>query len=345
MKFLTDCHIKKLFLCISGILTAFTLLIQITGLHFYGAFSMPLLLLSLGAGILILGAAVRFFQKRERELDEATDRISAYLSGHTDSRIDCDQEGSLYKLFHSINTLATVLDAHAAQEQQGREFLQHTISDISHQLKTPLAALGIYNGILQDETLEPESIREFAALSEQELDRIGNLVQNLLKIARLDSGSILLEMAPENISDMMHDVLRHFEFRSRQEKKTVTLTGSQKAQLYCDRSWLLEAVSNLVKNALDHTDTGGHILIEWKELPSLTQISVKDNGTGIHPEDIHHIFKRFYRSRLSNDRQGSGLGLPLAKAIAEAHGGTILADSIPGKGSTFILGFPNLTKS
>lgn len=345
MKFLTNSHIKKLFLCISGILVMLILLIQITVFLLYGECSIPLLLLSLCAGILILGAAAHYFQIQDLELEDAAEQINAYLSGQTDSRIDCDREGSLYKLFHAINTLATVLDAHAAKEQQGREFLQHTISDISHQLKTPLAALGIYNGILQDESLEPESVQEFAALSEQELDRIENLVQNLLKIARLDSGSIVLHRTTENLSDMMHDVMQHFAFRARQEEKTLVLTGSEESGLVCDRVWILEAVSNLVKNALDHTDADGHISIEWKQLPSLTQISVKDDGNGIHPEDIHHIFKRFYRSRFSGDRQGTGLGLPLAKAIAEAHGGTILADSLPGKGSIFTLSFPNLTKS
>lgn len=345
MKFLTDAHIKKLFLRISGILVTFTVLIQITGLLLYGKYSTPLLLLSVCTGILILGATAHYFRIQEQKLDDAAEQIGAYLSGHTDSRIDCDQEGSLFKLFHAINTLATVLDAHAAQEQHGREFLQHMISDISHQLKTPLAALGIYNGILQDDSLEPESVQEFAALSEQELDRIDSLVQNLLKIARLDSGSMPLQKVSENISDMMHDIQQHFAFRTRQEEKILVLSGPEESGLVCDRVWILEAVSNLVKNALDHTDAGGHILIEWKLLPSLTQISVKDNGNGIHPEDIHHIFKRFYRSRFSGDRQGTGLGLPLAKAIAEAHGGTILADSLPGKGSTFTLSFPNLTKS
>lgn len=201
--------------------------------------TITLLLLSLLAGMLILGASVLCFQKQERVLEDAADHIRAYLSGQTDSRVACDQEGSLYKLFHAINTLATVLNAHAAKEQQRKEFLQHTISDISHQLKTPLAALGIYNGILQDETLDPASVQEFATLSEEELDRIGYLVRNLLKIARLDTGSILMEKSLENISDMMHDVRQHFEYRARKEKKTVELSGSEDSVLFCDRGWIL----------------------------------------------------------------------------------------------------------
>lgn len=99
----------------------------------------------------------------------------------------------MYKLFHSVNTLATVLNAHAQKELEGNEFLKNTISDISHQLKTPLAALNIYNGILQEEAEEFPAIQEFVTLSEQELDRIETLVQNLLKITRLDAGYMVME--------------------------------------------------------------------------------------------------------------------------------------------------------
>ena len=104
------------------------------------------------------------------------------------------------------------------------------------------------------------------------------------------------------------------------------------------------AISNIVKNALDHTTAGNNVTIEWKQLPSVTRICIKDNGSGIHPEDIHHIFKRFYRSRVSTDTQGIGLGLPLAKAIIEAHDGNITVDSVLGKGSTFTISFLNPTK-
>ena len=99
-----------------------------------------------------------------------------------------------------------------------------------------------------------------------------------------------------------------------------------------------------MKNALDHTEKGDTVRIEWRALPSAVQIVVKDNGSGIHPEDLHHIFKRFYRSRFSKDTQGIGLGLPLAKAIIEAHNGTIEVDSELGIGTTFLMNFLIPTK-
>ena len=136
----------------------------------------------------------------------------------------------------------------------------------------------------------------------------------------------------------------HFAYRARQEKKEIILSGSDHLSLFCDRDWLNEAIDNIVKNAFDHTESGATIRVAWKELPSGVQIVITDNGCGIHPEDIHHIFKRFYRSRFSKDKQGIGLGLPLAKAIVEAHNGTIEVDSELGIGTTFTMNFLIPTK-
>ena len=107
---------------------------------------------------------------------------------------------------------------------------------------------------------------------------------------------------------------------------------------------MIEAIENIVKNAFDHTNSEAFIHIQWKQSASLVQISIKDNGCGIHQEDLHHIFKRFYRSRFSKDTQGIGLGLSLTKIIVEEHNGTIDVDSELGMGTTFIINFLIPTK-
>lgn len=288
----------------------------------------------------------RYFRQQDRQMEEAVERIRAFVSGDKDARIVCDEEGELYRLFHEINSLAAILNAQAQKEGQSREFLKNTISDISHQLKTPLAALNIYNGIMQTEAEADglATIREFAGLSEQELDRIETLVQNLLKIAKFDAGTMIIEKRQENLSDIMTDVERHFAFRAGQEGKQIVLNGDVSLFFSCDRNWIAEAIDNLVKNALDHTESGDSIWVTWDRLPSAVRIAVRDNGSGIHPEDLHHIFKRFYRSRYSQDTQGIGLGLSLVKAVAEIHGGTVSVDSRLGEGTTFVLVFPIITK-
>ena len=344
MKIFANKEIKKLFLAVSVIWVASLLLTQGFLWLCYQRFSLFLLLVFVLAGGAILAVGCSYFKKQNQVMEQAVSQLQAYLDGDHNARIECDEEGELYRLFHTVNSMAAVLNAHADNELREKEFLKNTISDISHQLKTPLAALNIYNGLLQDEDIEVSSVKEFAGLSEQELDRIETLVQSLLKITRLDAGAIVLEKNAENVADMMRDIELHFAYRARQEKKEIILSGSDHLSLFCDRDWLNEAIDNIVKNAFDHTESGATIRVAWKELPSGVQIVITDNGCGIHPEDIHHIFKRFYRSRFSKDKQGIGLGLPLAKAIVEAHNGTIEVDSELGIGTTFTMNFLIPTK-
>ena len=344
MKIFANKEIKKLFLAVSVIWVDSLLLTQGFLWFCYQRFSLFLLLVFVLAGGAILAVGYSYFKKQNQVMEQAVSQLQAYLDGDHNARIECDEEGELYRLFHTVNSMAAVLNAHADNELREKEFLKNTISDISHQLKTPLAALNIYNGLLQDGDMELSAVKEFADLSEQELDRIEILVQNLLKITKLDAGAIVLEKTTENVADMMRDIELHFAYRARQEKKEIILSGSDHLSLFCDRDWLNEAIDNIVKNAFDHTESGATIRVAWKELPSGVQIVITDNGCGIHPEDIHHIFKRFYRSRFSKDTQGIGLGLPLAKAIIEAHGGLIEVESELGIGTSFIMNFPIPTK-
>lgn len=287
----------------------------------------------------ILALLSGYFRQQHKIMENAILQITEYISGNQDVTIECNDEGELYRLFHEVNSLVAILNAHAENEKRAKKFLKNTISDISHQLKMPLAALNIYTGLIQNEAEGLPTIQEFSRLSEQELDRIESLVQNLLKITKLDAGMIVLEKSLENVSEIAESVRKHFLFRADQEGKEICLSGSGETIFLCDRSWMIEAISNLVKNALDHTGEGGCIRIEWRVSASMVQIAIKDNGSGIYPEDLHYIFKRFYRSRYSKDTQGIGLGLPLAKAIVEAHNGTIEVDSILGRGTSFAMNF------
>ncbi|MEY8238398.1 HAMP domain-containing sensor histidine kinase [Lachnospiraceae bacterium 66-29] len=292
----------------------------------------------------ILVICYGYFREQHKIMEHAILQITEYISGNKDVTIECNDEGELYRLFHEVNSLVAILNAHAENEKNAKKFLKNTISDISHQLKTPLAALNIYMGLIQDEAEELPTIQEFSQLSEQELDRIEGLVQNLLKITKLDAGMIVLEKSLENVSEIAESVKKRFLFRASQEGKEICLSGSGETAFLCDRSWMIEAISNLVKNALDHTKEGDCICMEWWVSASIVQITIKDNGSGIYPEDLHHIFKRFYRSRYSKDTQGIGLGLPLAKAIVEAHDGTIELDSALGRGTSFTMNFLIPTK-
>lgn len=344
MKIFANKKIKCLFVNILSCIIGFTLIsILLANFEIKNA-TYYIIICSLCMGIIILLLCYGYFREQHRIMENAISQITEYISGNKDVTIECNDEGELYRLFHEVNSLVAILNAHAENEKSAKKFLRNTISDISHQLKTPLAALNIYNGIIQNESKELPTIQEFSQFSEQELDRIETLVHSLLKITKLDAGTIELEKSLENVSELAENIKKHFLFRAEQEGKEIHLSGNEEISLLCDRNWIIEAIGNLVKNALDHTEKGGIIRIEWRTFASIVQITVKDNGSGIHPEDLHHIFKRFYRSRFSKDVQGIGLGLPLAKAIIEAHNGTIEVDSTLSTGTSFTINFLNPTK-
>lgn len=337
MKIFTDKNIRQLFYEIILCIIIFAIFSAIF-LQFKKA-ALYIFISAICMAIAVLILCYRYFYRQNTIIEYASSQMVNYSLGNHDARIECDDEGELNKLFHEINSLASILNAHAENELRSKEFLKNTISDISHQLKTPLAALNIYNGIMQDDTTDLSEIKKFTDLSEKELDRIETLVQNLLKLTKLDAGTITADKKQENIYEILKDIKNRFSFRAKKENKQIILTGDASAALLCDRVWLTEAIENIVKNAVDHTVSGDKIDISCKILSSVIQIIIKDNGSGIHPEDLHHIFKRFYRSRFSKDTQGIGLGLPLAKSIIEAHNGTIEVDSELKRGTVFTLNF------
>ena len=284
-----------------------------------------------------------YLRRQHKAFSNAENTIRQFLDGNTTSRIECSQAGDWYSLFHAINEMATILSAHAENQRQTKEFLQDIISDVSHQIKTPLSALKMYHEIIESHKDDASTVSSFTEKSQREIKRMEDVIYTLLKLARLDAGIIQMEKAPENLSVLMQDVLERFETWAEREHKTITLSGKEDVVLSCDALWVSEAIGNIVKNALEHTENGGHIEVKWSQSPLMTQIEISDDGKGIHPEDLYNIFKRFYRSRFSSDVHGIGLGLPLAKSIVEAHGGTISVSSSLGAGTTFTLNFFNLT--
>ncbi len=284
-----------------------------------------------------------YLHRQHKTIQKAENSIRDFLDGNTMSRIESAETGDWYSLFHEINELSSILSAHAENERQTKEFLQGMISDVSHQIKTPLSALKMYQEIMDNRRSDTEAISSFSGKSLREIKRIEDVVYTLLKLAQLDAGIIQMQKTHENISALMQDVLERFEILAERERKTITLSGKTDVTLFCDALWISEALGNIVKNALEHTAAGGQIRIHWEQNALMTQIVIEDNGTGVHPEDLYNIFKRFYRSRFSQNTHGIGLGLPLAKTIVEIHGGTISVTSKLDVGTVFTLNFYNLT--
>ncbi len=292
--------------------------------------------------ILLIGGTILFLRDREKLYQKSEKTIQSYIDGNYSVHLSQTNDGTVWKMLSAVEQLATMLQSKNDTDRKTKEFLKSTISDISHQLKTPLSALMMYQEIIESEPDNPDIVKEFSVKMGTALKRIEQLIQSMLKITRLDVGSIVFEKDNYNISNIISNAISELTTRADNENKEIIIDGLEQ-MLFCDMEWTSEAIGNIVKNALDHTDSGGKIHISWERTPAMLRILISDNGHGIAPEDIHHIFKRFYRSRNTLNTQGVGLGLPLAKAIIEGQGGFLSVQSECLQGTTFTLSF--LTES
>ncbi len=297
------------------------------------------LLLGVLPAAAILAGAGLFFNKRNHLYENVEKTITRYAENQFGNHLPTGETGAIYQLFGSIEQLAMSLQAKNEMEYKAKVFLKNMISNISHQLKTPLAALEMYMEIILGEPCNEETVRNFSWKSMQSLERMEQLIQALLKMARLETGNIVFEKRPCYASELAAQAVGDLQQRAKQEGKEILMEGDPGEILVCDQEWTREAVANLVKNALDHTDRGGIVRVSWKRSLAVFCLTVQDNGCGIAPEDIHHIFKQFYRSRKSSDQQGAGLGLSLAKSIVEGQGGSLAVESRVGAGSVFWINF------
>lgn len=313
----------------------------------FSQFQHHFFLIALGGCIvltIILGIGIiSFLWIRNKLYREAEQIIDNYINSDYSCHLPQDGEGDIFHLFASVERLATMLQAQNETEHKTKEFLKSTISDISHQLKTPLAALMMYQEIIETEPDNANTVEEFSHKIGTALKRMEQLILSMLKITRLDTGNILFDKRICSAQELIKNALSELTTRAAQEKKQLIVKGTSNQTFICDMDWTSEAIGNIVKNALDHTETGGIIRITWENTPTMLRILISDNGSGIAPEDIHHIFKRFYRSKYALNNSGIGLGLPLAKSIIEGQGGVISVQSVLHEGTTFSVSF--LTKS
>ncbi len=280
---------------------------------------------------------VCFLWRREKLYRQAEDVIIRFSEGDFERHLPQNENGSVYRLFAAVEELAVALRAQGGKEQQLKVFLRDTISDISHQLKTPLAALHMYTEIIAQEPDHAETVERFSGKIMQSLERIEELVQTLLTVSRIDAGSIEFQKQWQPASDLVTGAVADLSVRAQAEGKRLVMEGDSAQMLFCDRQWTREAVANLIKNALDHTEEGGTVTVSWECSPAMFRLSVADDGSGIAEEDMPHVFKRFYRGKKDGGRQGLGLGLPLAKSIIEGQGGILSVSSTVGEGAVFTI--------
>lgn len=267
--------------------------------------------------------------------DKIMDRLNAML----DRAIAGEPvEGSFDET--KMSALETKMAKYLAMSQTGKQQLQiekekinALISDISHQTKTPIANLLLYSELLKERETD-EKNRELVSSIHTQSEKLSFLIQSLVKVSRLENG--VIQAVPENncIQEMLQYVVSQVETKAAAKQICVQAEPTECRALF-DAKWTAEALFNIVDNAVKYTGAGGKVRIKTNSYPLFTRIDIKDNGTGIPETEIPKIFGRFYKSSSSQQKEGVGLGLYLAREIITQQGGYIKISSKVGEGSVF----------
>ena len=274
--------------------------------------------------------------KRYRRIASLADDINHVL--HGDSLIDFDNysEGELSILHSEIYKMTVRLREQQQKLLSDKEYLADSLADISHQIRTPLTSINLLVERLSASGLTDECRHQLANELYGLLDRIDWLITTLLKISKLDAGTVQFNKETVSLEMLINKscapLLIPIELRGQE------LIIRAEGDFYGDSAWTSEAVGNIVKNCMEHTPDGGKIEIEAAENALYSEIVIKDNGTGISPEDLPHIFERFYKGK-DSDGKSFGIGLALSRMIIAGQKGTVKAENRKNAGTMFTLRF------
>lgn len=255
------------------------------------------------------------------------------LSGNYDISIDEYEEGEFSKLACSFREMRDVIKNQMNTINKEKVFLINLMSDISHQIKTPLSSTIAFNEILMRENITAEVRQKFLNKSKIQLERIEWLVKSLLKLSKLDAGAIKFDIKENDLNNIVQESVYNLEHIAM--INNVDLIFERETEelsiIKGDKEWIKEALMNIIKNGIEHSK-GGWVKVDVESNNALERVSIKDNGCGIKEEDLKNIFTRFYKS---NKPDSVGIGLALSKSIIEQNQGYIEVKSIYGEGTTF----------
>lgn len=287
--------------------------------------------------ILILLAVFFYYRGNIRDFSEKlSDTLDDMIDGKVvDFRIN--EESLTGKLHIKLKRLYQILQDKTKQAQDDREQMQSLISDISHQVKTPVANLKMYNQILKERELTEQQKREFIELADSQIDKLDFLMQALVKMSRLENGIISFKMDKILCQQILADSLAQIMPLAERKNIGITVECPSHMHVVCDKKWTEEAVFNILDNAVKYTPLNGHIEISVSEWEFYTVISIKDDGMGITEEEQPLIFGRFYRMERNRQTDGVGIGLYLSREIISGQGGYIKVRSESGNGAEFLI--------
>lgn len=299
---------------------------------------MELFFTGLLAGILPAGYFYWREQRQKRQLRNLSKEIDEILHGNQRLELTHFKEGEIEILRDEIYKMTVRLREQSERLSEDKKELADSLADISHQIRTPLTALNLMNARLSGETLTELQKKQLLREMKQMLGKIDWLVTALLKMSKLEAGTIAFDMEEISVKKLIQDALEPFCIAAELREITMQCAGRDTIVFYGDYAWTLEAAQNILKNCLEYTPQGGTIQIFWEENPLYVQISVKDSGPGISKEDLPHLFERFYRGKNAGG-ESFGIGLALAQMIVTRENGIICAENCAEGGSLFRIKF------
>lgn len=304
---------------------------------------LAMIFLSVGAGlaVFITGALLSvlfivYTVNRYKKIEKLNDYLVRVLAENDTDEILDQEEGELSILKTNIYKTTSTLKYQKELLADDKKNLAAALADISHQLKTPLTSMMVMNDLLVDEQDEDKRT-EFLQTQSSQLDRMNWLIQTLLKLSKLDAGTIVLKREDVLATELVEEAIKPFEIQF--DLRNISFESDvSKVNIRCDKNWTVEAIQNIIKNCIEHMDDGGQLFIAVTDTNIFTQLTIKDTGCGIAAEDVPHIFERFYKGKNAG-KDSVGIGLALSKSILEEEQAEINVESTEGVGTRFIIKF------
>lgn len=290
-----------------------------------------------GLGVLLLIVFGVYTNKRKRKIDELDRYIQDVSNKMYEIGIDKESEDELNRLKDSLYKITVMLKEDSESKRKQNEAILELVSDISHQLKTPITSIQILlDNILENENMDSDTRRKFTLEILRQVKGMNFLIFSLLKLSKLDACVVEFDNEEISVNKLVADILANLDVLIELKHLDVHVDVSENVRFDGDYNWNKEAVLNIVKNAVEYTPDGKNIFIGAEENDLYTKIVIRDEGKGIDKKDLPHIFERFYK-RDNSAEDSFGIGLALSKSIVEKQNGFVSVDSEVGKGTTFTI--------
>ena len=295
------------------------------------------IILILVFSILWMTIIILYLRKRDKKIQQITNYINQIKNKKYDLNIEENTEDELSNLKNELYKITIMLKEESEISKKDKENLKMSVEDISHQLKTPLTSITIMLDNLKDNpNMEEKTKQKFIFEISKQVEWINWLVISMLKLSKLDANVVQFYDEKINLKKFIGEIIKNLEIPIEVKNQKIIIDGNENVSFIGDYKWQQEAITNIIKNCIEHNANNGTIYINYEENSLFTKITIRDEGEGIPKEDLKHIFERFYKGKNSSENS-VGIGLALAKNIIEKNNGMINCKSELDKGTEFVI--------